>query len=46
MNNNFECVSTNDKYCLEWNDILDFNKCTKCQEGYELDEDSQCVEID
>ena len=46
MNKNFECIMTNDKYCLECDDILDFNKCTKCQEGYELNEDNLCVEID
>ena len=46
LNKDFECVLTDSKNCLRCNDFLDFNKCTKCQDGYELDEDNQCVEID
>ena len=46
LNKDFECVLTDNKNCLECNDFLDFNKCTKCEEGFELDEDNQCVESD
>ena len=46
LNKEFECVATDNKNCLECNDILDFNKCTKCKKGYELDDDNQCAESD
>ena len=39
----FGCIETYDHYCLECNDILDFNKCTKCMEGYELSDDNICI---
>ena len=39
------CVETNLNNCLECNDVLDFNKCSKCDEGYELDEKNTCKEI-
>ena len=41
----FGCIETYDHYCLECNNILEFNKCTKCIEGYELNEEKECVEI-
>jgi hypothetical protein len=31
---------------LECDDFLDFNKCTKWEKGYELDDDNECVESD
>ena len=45
-NNYFGCVETYDHYCLECNDILEFNKCTKCMDGFDLDEDNVCIEIE
>ena len=45
MNNDFECVETYSEKCLECNDILNFDKCTKCLEGYELDENGNCLDI-
>ena len=42
----FGCIETYDHYCLECNDILDFNKCTKCINGYELNEENICIEIE
>ena len=44
LNNQFECIETYSDNCLECNNILDFNKCTKCLEGYEFDENGNCVE--
>ena len=45
MNNDFECVETYSEKCLECNDVLNFDKCTKCLEGYELDENGNCLDI-
>ena len=44
-NNFFGCVETYDHYCLECNNIFELDKCTKCFEGYELNDENQCVEI-
>lgn len=41
----FGCIETYDHYCLECNDILELNKCTKCMEGYDLNENYECIEI-
>ena len=46
LNNKFGCIEINSDNCLECNDIFDFSKCTKCLEGYELDEYDECVEIE
>ena len=45
MNSQFGCIETLNDKCLECNDILDFNKCTKCFDGYQLDEKGNCVEM-
>ena len=45
INNNFGCVNTNNENCLECNDLLDFDKCTKCLEGYKLNENGKCEQI-
>ena len=44
LNNIFECVEIyfND-YCLECNNYADFDNCTKCLDGYKLNEDNKCV---
>ena len=41
----FGCIETYDHYCLECNDILELNKCTKCMEGYELNDENVCIKI-
>ena len=46
LNKDFGCVLTDTKNCLECDDFLDFNKCTKCEKGFELDDDNECVESD
>ena len=46
LNDVFGCVETFLENCLECNDILDFEKCTKCVDGYKIDDNSnKCVEI-
>ena len=43
LNNNFGCVEIfNKQYCLECNNILDFYNCTKCFDGYHLDNKGNC----
>jgi len=42
-NNIFGCVETYDHFCLECNNILELNKCTKCMDGYALNEENVCV---
>ena len=44
-NKMFGCIETLDYYCLECNDIFELKKCTKCIEGYELNENNDCVEL-
>ena len=45
LNKDFECVETYFNVCEECNNSLDFDNCTKCIEGYELNEKNICVEI-
>ena len=44
LNYDFGCVDLFFDYCLECNDILDLEKCTKCFEGYKINEYDQCDE--
>ena len=46
LNSEFGCVETYAKNCLECNDILNFNNCTKCNEGYELNEENICMKME
>ena len=46
LNNLFGCVDIYDEGCLECNNILDLDTCTKCLEGYEFDQNNQCMEIE
>ena len=43
LNSAFGCVQTYTDNCLECDDILDLNKCTKCNEGYELNLGNKCI---
>ena len=45
LNEIFGCIEIYDNHCLECNDILYLNKCTKCAEGYEVGRFGQCTEI-
>ena len=42
----FGCIQTYKHYCLECNDIFKLDKCTKCMDGYELNEVNRCVKIE
>ena len=47
LNNLFGCVENYyDTNCLECSDYLDFTTCTKCKDGYELNDYKICVKID
>ena len=46
LNKIFGCIEIYDKYCLECNDLLNLDKCTKCVEGYEISEYGLCTEIE
>jgi hypothetical protein len=47
LNSIFGCVETFLENCLECEDILDFEKCTKCVDGYKIDKKAnECVEIE
>ena len=43
LNKDFGCVRTLYGQCLECDDLLDLYKCTKCEDGYELNDDGKCV---
>ena len=45
INNVFGCIEAYyDEYCLECNNLTDIGTCTKCIEGFELDEYDVCFE--
>ena len=46
LNEEFGCVDSFLKHCIRCDDIMDMEKCTKCEEGYEIDELGYCVEIE
>ena len=48
LNNIFGCIEViyEFNYCKECNDIFNFENCTQCIEGYEIDEYGDCVEIE
>ena len=39
-------VNTFLKNCIRCDNVLDLDWCTKCEEGYEIDEYGECVEIE
>ena len=45
LNNIFGCVEIIYEGCLECNQLLDFFNCTKCENGYELNEHDYCNKI-
>ena len=45
LNKDFGCVETDLNNCLNCDDILDFNKCTKCLEKYKLNANNKCDKI-
>ena len=46
LNNYFGCVEIYDENCLECNDIFNLDKCSKCLEGYEINEEGECIKIE
>ena len=46
LNSAFGCVQTFSKNCMECDDILDLNKCTKCLDGYELNSENICIKVE
>ena len=45
LNNVFGCVTTFANNCLNCDNILNFDECTKCSEGYEFNEYGECIEF-
>ena len=45
LNKYFECVEVYYANCFECDDVYDFDSCTKCQEGYEVNSYGSCVKI-
>ena len=43
LNNYFGCIKIYTQNCLECNNILDIEVCSKCIEGYELDKYDRCI---
>ena len=47
LNDIFGCIEAYyDENCLECNDLSEVGYCTGCMEGFELDKDDYCIEID
>ena len=46
LNPIYKCVETYNKNCLECSDIFNLDKCSKCIDGYEINEIGECIEIE
>ena len=46
LNTDFGCVPTSYMKCIECNNNLDFDICTKCPEYYILNDNGVCIDID
>ena len=46
LSHDFGCIETYFDDCMECDDILDFDKCTKCIDGYEIGEYNLCYVIE
>ena len=46
LNEVFGCVDSFLSHCIRCDDIMDMDVCTQCEEGYEIDEYGDCVEIE
>ena len=44
LNSVYGCVQTVVSNCLKCNNIFNFDNCTECLEGYELDDKGDCVD--
>ena len=45
LNPYFECVESFASNCLLCDEGIDFDKCTKCEDGYQLDDDNDCAPV-
>ena len=45
LNSYFGCVEIGLDFCLECNNITDLNSCTKCEDGYQLNDVGFCVDL-
>ena len=46
LNSFYGCVENlYTENCLECNNIFDFEKCTKCEDNFALDEENKCIKI-
>ena len=43
LNKIYGCVDTKDENCYRCDDIYDFNTCTECFEGYEVNNEGKCI---
>lgn len=46
LNSDFGCVPTSYMVCIECNNVLDFDICTKCPPYYKINEKGECIDID
>ena len=46
LNEEFGCVDSYLKHCIRCDNILEMDKCTQCEEGYEIDEYGKCILIE
>ena len=47
VNNDFRCIEAYyDPNCLECNNLTEIGDCTKCMDGFELDDYNNCFEIE
>ena len=44
LNTLYGCVETSVLNCLRCDNVYNFNECTECKEGFELDDKSNCVD--
>ena len=46
LNSDFGCVPTSYMDCIECNNVLDFDICTKCPQYFKINENGECIDID
>ena len=46
LNEEFGCIDSFLNNCVRCDNIFDMDVCTECEEGYEIDEFGECVEIE
>ena len=45
LNKYFGCEEIYDRGCWECNNLFDLFSCTKCLEGYELNQNGKCIDV-